>query len=148
MTGQEDTNRPVMPAGKQLHVTAITEPIWTIVLPLLLLALPGQWSRGIHQPMANHQVRLQGMSFVPEIVLAQPGDTVEWIWESDGLSTTADDGSWDSGVRSQPCTFTHTFDKAGDYPYFCSTHGGPGGAGMSAMVQVTEAEQNTGQRTA
>ncbi len=26
---------------------------------------------------------------------------------------------WDSGVRSQGATFTHTFNSAGTFPYYC-----------------------------
>ena len=32
-------------------------------------------------------------------------------------------GVWDSGVRSQGATFTHTFNSAGTFPYYCRVHG-------------------------
>ncbi len=32
-------------------------------------------------------------------------------------------GIWDSGVRSQGATFTHTFNSVGTFPYYCRVHG-------------------------
>ena len=31
-------------------------------------------------------------------------------------------GIWDSGVRSQGATFTHTFNSVGTFPYYCTEH--------------------------
>jgi plastocyanin len=33
-------------------------------------------------------------------------------------------------------SFTHTFTKAGSFPYYCRYHGGPGGQGMSGVITV------------
>ncbi len=53
---------------------------------------------------------------------AVPGDTVTWVWTDpqSGHSVTADDGSWDSGVRYAPFRFTRTFDEPGTFSYHCS----------------------------
>jgi plastocyanin len=90
--------------------------------------------------MATQTVNIHDMSFDPDPVTIQPGDTVQWVWQEDNHSTTADDGSWDSGVHRQPFTFSHTFGAAGDNPYYCRIHGGPGGTGMSGVVQVRAAD--------
>ena len=56
------------------------------------------------------------------------GDTVMWTWNS-GIHTTTSgncctgDGKWDSGVHGVPFNFSHTFDTAGSFPYFCVVHG-------------------------
>jgi plastocyanin len=58
------------------------------------------------------------------------GTTVQWVWVSGFHSTTSGtcsgtctpDGSWDSGAGSG-MTFSHTFNQAGTFPYFCSVHG-------------------------
>src|SRR5262245_34427411 len=61
--------------------------------------------------------------FVPSSVTIHPGDQVKWTWASSGHSTTSDPpGEWDSGVRSQGATFTHTFNTAGTFYYYCTQH--------------------------
>jgi plastocyanin len=77
------------------------------------------------------------MSFVPKDVSVKVGDTVEWIWENDNHSVTADDNSFDSGVLNTGARFPQTFTAAGRYPYDCVIHGGPGGQGMAGTVSVT-----------
>ena len=87
--------------------------------------------------MATKQVHIANMAFNPDPISISAGDTVQWVWDEGGHSTTADDNSWDSGVRKQGATFSQTFPNAGNFPYFCSVHGGPGGIGMSSAVNVT-----------
>ncbi|MEI6082893.1 MAG: HYR domain-containing protein, partial [Verrucomicrobiota bacterium] len=79
------------------------------------------------------------------------GDTVEWVWASGstGHSTTTAAGqseSWDSGVHTQPNTFTHTFANAGTFNYYCTQHGAnPSGSnviGMSGHVVVQAPSTN------
>src|SRR5262249_21602803 len=73
-----------------------------------------------------------GFSFVPSLVTIHPGDRVKWTWASGGHSTTSyspgpvDIGRiWDSGVRGQGATFTHTFNSVGTFYYLCTQdHGG------------------------
>ena len=58
------------------------------------------------------------------------GTTVQWVWVSGAHSTTSgtcgtvctQDGVWDSGIGSG-MTFSHTFNQAGTFPYFCEVHG-------------------------
>lgn len=67
------------------------------------------------------------------------GETVQWNFvSSTGHSTTSGtcctkDGTWDSGVMSSPATFSHRFDAAGSFPYFCVVHGSM----MTGMVNVS-----------
>ena len=60
--------------------------------------------------------------FYRSSVTIHPGDQVKWTWASSGHSTTSVNGLWDSGVRSQGATFTHTFNSVGTFPYYCSVH--------------------------
>src|SRR6478672_3276540 len=67
--------------------------------------------------------------FSPSSVTIHPGDQVKWTWGSDGHSTTSGspgqpNGIWDSGIHNQGATFTHTFNSAGTFPYYCVPHGG------------------------
>lgn len=78
-----------------------------------------------------------GLTFSPDPVVIQPGDTVEWTWDFSGHSVTsgapgAPTGLFDSGVQAVPFTFSHTFPTAGTVPYFCTRHG----AMMTGTVNV------------
>src|SRR2546428_10858792 len=61
------------------------------------------------------------LCFVPPSVTIQAGDTVLWTWSSTGHSSTSGTGSpnglWDSGIRNQGATFSHTFNTAGAFSY-------------------------------
>ena len=67
--------------------------------------------------------------FSPSSVTIHTGDQVKWTWASSGHSTTSGspgqpNGIWDSGLHNQGATFTHTFNSAGTFPYYCIPHGG------------------------
>jgi plastocyanin len=78
----------------------------------------------------------QGLAFVPNEISINAGDTVRWTWVSSGHSVTGgapcipngqfcspDDTNCDSGVLSDAGTvYEHTFDRSGDYSYFCAAH--------------------------
>ena len=57
------------------------------------------------------------------------GDTVQWVWVNGFHSTTSGtcaggctpDGIWNSGAGSG-MTFSHTFNQAGTFPYYCLVH--------------------------
>ncbi|HWS20105.1 MAG TPA: cupredoxin family copper-binding protein [Nitrososphaera sp.] len=73
-------------------------------------------------------------SFSPNPVEVKVGETVTWINDDSGRhSVTSKDGTFDSGVMGKGQSFSYTFDKAGEYPYFCSPH-----PGMVGTVVVTE----------
>ena len=101
----------------------------TLPLLLLLAAFPAR--------AANHSVTLgPGMSFSPSTLNIQAGDTVTWT-NSGGIHTVnADDGSFDSGAPANSWVFSHTFNAAGSFGYYCEVHGSPTG-GMRGVVNVT-----------
>jgi len=68
------------------------------------------------------------LKFSPATISINSGDTVKWTWAANNHSTTSGTPGnpsdiWDSGVLSIGKTFTHTFDTAGSFPYYCSVHG-------------------------
>jgi plastocyanin len=74
------------------------------------------------------------------------GDTVHWVWDNGVHSTTSVAGSvesWDSGIKSAPATFDHTFTHTGTFVYFCRVHGADAGngtaTGMSGTITVLPA---------
>jgi plastocyanin len=62
-------------------------------------------------------------SFSPNPVEIKVGETVTWINDNSGRHTlTSKDGVFDSGMMGKGQSFSFTFDKAGEYPYFCEPH--------------------------
>src|SRR5262249_56378621 len=60
------------------------------------------------------------------------GDSVQWVWDSSGHSTTSDrsEEGWDSGVQRAPFTLIHQFGVAGTFPYHCTPHQSLGMTGV------------------
>src|ERR1700682_6691720 len=80
-----------------------------------------------------------GFFFSPSSVTIQRGDTVQWTWSASGHSSTSGtpgspSGLWDSGILNQGATFSHTFNTAGSFPYYCTPHGAC--CGMTGTVTV------------
>jgi plastocyanin len=98
------------------------------------------WANGAAEPAGaagGQQVKISHARFMPAEVTIAPGETVTWANEDeDGHSVTADDGSFDSHpgcgeVAQDKClqpggSWSHTFDKAGRYPYHSRTEGQKG----------------------
>ena len=52
-------------------------------------------------------------------------------------TVTADDDSFASGRLRTGDTFEFTFTEAGEFPFYCELHGGPGGQRMAGVIIVT-----------
>jgi plastocyanin len=81
-----------------------------------------------------------GFNFSPASVTIQRGDTVQWTWSAGGHSSTSGSpgspsGLWDSGILNQGATFSHIFNTAGSFPYYCTPHGAC--CGMTGTVTVS-----------
>jgi plastocyanin len=73
-------------------------------------------------------------SFSPNPVEVKIGETMTWVNDDSGRHTvTSKDGVFNSELMEKGQSFSYTFDKAGEYPYFCSPH-----PGMVGTVVVTE----------
>ena len=86
-----------------------------------------------------------GDRFEPNLVTITVGQTVTWSWPEGAQdhNVVPDDGNnpIPSGpVTDGPTTYSFTFNQAGSFRYFCRTHGGPGGVGMSGRVIVNEGQ--------
>ena len=104
---------------------------------LLYLAILSMAGLVLLAPAASAQdemtVSIQDFSFSPAQMTVAPGTTVTWTNEGPSPhTTTADDGSWDSGTLQQGEDFSFTFDKPGTYTYHCSIH-----PDMTASVKVS-----------
>ncbi len=88
------------------------------------------------------QVGAGGLKFTPQNVSIHVGDTVQWNWAGNTHSTTSGvpgnpDGLWDSGVQNKGFIFTHVFNTAGNFSYYCTPHGSC--CGMIGSVAVAAA---------
>jgi len=106
----------------------------------------------VFAPAASAQddmtVSIQDFSFSPDQMTVAPGTTVTWV--NDGQqphTSTADDGTWDSGTLQPGDDYSFTFDQPGTYTYHCSIHpdmtatitvsGDGGGATPSASASMS-----------
>jgi plastocyanin len=96
--------------------------------------------------LADQSVKTQGgdlyPAFSPTSITVNPGETVSFSNGDNGTHNVAWD---DNGVPPTPSmpTFAwgttvpkRTFTTPGVYRFYCTNHGGPGGAGMSGKVTV------------
>jgi plastocyanin len=89
-----------------------------------------------------HEIEVVNYEFIPDSITVEVGDTVRWMSTNVANmehNVVADDGSFTSGVPAfAPWIYDHVFTSAGNNPYYCEPHGGPGGSGMSGVVVVTD----------
>jgi plastocyanin len=72
--------------------------------------------------------------FEPAEVQIEPGETVEWVWESGGHNVVPEEGEWGYEEIAGPgTTYSHTFEEAASFEYVCEPHAG---AGMVGSVTV------------
>jgi plastocyanin len=69
------------------------------------------------------EVKVDNFSFSPQTITIAPGTTVIWTNRDDIPHTVvSDDKVFKSKVLDTDEKFSYTFDKAGNFPYFCSVH--------------------------
>jgi plastocyanin len=117
-----------------------------IALPVLVLApvLGAHAARPAAHAHATMQVTIQNFAFSPQTITVTPGTTVIWTnKDSVNHTVTSDTGAWpDSGSLATNQTFSHTFAKAGTYPYHCAIH-----PSMTARVIVSAVTPAAGGRS-
>ncbi len=68
-------------------------------------------------------VDIRDFAFSPGNLQVPVGATVTFTnYDSAPHTATAKDGSWDTGILNQGQSKTITFEKAGDYTYYCKVH--------------------------
>jgi plastocyanin len=68
-------------------------------------------------------VQIKGMNVHPDSVTVAPETTVTWTNDDAfGHTTTSNTKLWDSGVLAPGKSFSHIFDKPGNFPYHCAVH--------------------------
>jgi plastocyanin len=81
------------------------------------------------------RVEMRNIAFAPANVHLRRGGTVEWV-NRDRVTHTVTKGNelydeWSSGDIESRGTFTHTFDRPGEFVYNCTIH-----ANMKGRVKV------------
>ncbi len=90
-------------------------------------------------------VSVEDNSFQPKSVTVSVGDTVTWTHNGAAPhDVKADDGSFASPAMAAGDDYSHRFNSAGTFGYFCSFHGSAGGSGMSGTVVVRATVSATG----
>ncbi|RMD72635.1 MAG: hypothetical protein D6818_06090, partial [Bacteroidetes bacterium] len=95
----------------------------------------------VHTGSSRHYVEVKDFEFVPAQLEVIAGDTVTFYWTGAIEHTTTSDAtsgpdSWDSGLLGQGATYDVVIHEAGDHPYYCIPHGGPGGIGMAGVIHA------------
>lgn len=91
-------------------------PSATVASPV---AAPSVISANIVEPAAG----VMSWGYDPATITAHIGDTVVWTNTGDMAHTvTADDGSFDSGSLSKGDSWSHIFNTAGTFTYYCAPH--------------------------
>jgi plastocyanin len=92
---------------------------------------------GISFSQTTHDVTVTNFSFSPQTLTINTGDAIRWTNVLGNHNVVADDNSFTSGpLAPAPWEYIHTFSAAGNNPYYCELHGGPGGSGMSGVIIV------------
>jgi plastocyanin len=151
-TPPPDEAEPCPPAETMTAAAATPEPTGSPT------ATPEPTGSPTATPVAEASctVAIVDNAFEAESIKVAPGTTVIWTNESTNPNSrhtvTSDEVDaegkpiFDSGSDFEEpdkflapgMSFSYTFDTAGEYPYYCAIHGGPGGSGMSGTVIVEE----------
>jgi len=77
----------------------------------------------------NGAVTVKQFQFMPAELTVKAGTTVTWTNQDDILHTATSgatpgtaDGKFDGPMDGRGKSFSHLFDQAGRYPYFCNRH--------------------------
>jgi plastocyanin len=78
-------------------------------------------------------------TFTPRTIEIEPGVTVNWENRGTAHNVKFEDGAFEQPADPTPTPWFvwRTFDREGEYRYYCENHGGPGGAGMSGTIFVS-----------
>lgn len=91
----------------------------------------------------KHLVEVLDFEFSPAYLETVVGDTIEFVWKGAIAHTSTSDAtsgpnSWNSGLLGFGGRYQVVISEAGLHPYYCIPHGGPGGIGMSGVIDAVE----------
>lgn len=93
-------------------------PTTTILEPATTTTLSTTTAPGL----PTFEVAVVSFRFEPAQVKVPVGASVTFAFQQGTHTSTAEDGSWDSGDMAAGGTFDVVFDGPGEFRYFCSIH--------------------------
>lgn len=90
----------------------------------------------------THMISVGGISFTPNSMSVNVGDTVQWNWSNGSHTTTSTSvpggaATWDSPMTQSVTVFKYKVTEAGVYNYKCTPHEGMGMTGSFTASTVT-----------
>jgi plastocyanin len=102
-------------------VAGLAAPV--MIAMLLLFAGSPSVTANDQSAATNAEVKIDNFVFGPETITVPVGATVTWTNKDDIPHTAVStDGAFKSKVMDTDEKFSHTFDKAGTYSYYCTIH--------------------------
>jgi plastocyanin len=90
-----------------------------------------------HTAITSINADIGDIAFNPHNIVIAPGTTVTWTNRSSASHMIiADNGSFTSGQIPPGGTFSRLFSSTGNYVYYDSVSGSPGGKGMFGIIVV------------
>jgi plastocyanin len=82
------------------------------------------------QAVETNSISMRDFEFEPSVIRVEPGTTVTWTNQGENAHTVVSLASdeyeegelFNSGMIQPGQTFTHTFQEAGEYQYYCDLH--------------------------
>ncbi len=100
---------------------------------------------GLNYKLSNvkHVVEVRDFDFLPLELNIELGDTILFDWKGDIAHTVTSDAIsgesiFNSGLLEKGDTWELVLQELGSHPYYCIPHGGPGGVGMAAIINVVD----------
>ena len=106
---------------KNVLIAGLAAPV---MIAMLLLFAGSPSVTANDQPSAESaEVTIDNFVFGPQTITVPVGATVTWTNKDDIPHTSVStEGVFKSKVLDTDEQFSHTFDKAGTYPYYCTIH--------------------------
>src|SRR5258706_10441779 len=95
---------------------------------------------------ATTNATIQGSAYHPDPLTINAGDSVTWTNKDVATHTVTDKGAgktFDSGNIAFNATFTHTFNTAGTFTYYCTIHGFQGTLVVRSVAATTTTRGTT-----
>ena len=123
------------------------EPMKSMPLRLLFLILATLPAAAFAQ--TTHVVNQLNLTFRPNDITIEVGDTVRWVYSSGSHTVTSGTGAgdpaagalFDAPLNGSNTSFEFTFATPGDYDYFCRPHANFGMTGVVRVNAVSAADE-------
>ena len=120
----------------------VTFYVWNVVAPVqkpppAAATQSGSNSNSTAPAPKTVTVEVTSYEFKPAALTVEAGTTVVWKNQTGRHTVVADEQGYQSETLAPGQDFQRTFSTPGNFKYYCSIHGGAGGAGMSGTITVT-----------